>query len=175
MMDQIYGVLKLRIQRGINLAIRDLRSSDPYVVVSMGTHQKLKTRIMHKDLNPEWNEELTLMVDDIKTPIHLKVFDKDMFSADDEMGEAVIDIRSYVKCWNKGLEKLPDGCVVKRIQPNENNYLAEESPCIWHNGTIIQRMLLKLRNVECGELLCELEWVSVLGSMGLLELQQLHA
>ncbi|QHN95800.1 Protein C2-DOMAIN ABA-RELATED [Arachis hypogaea] len=164
MMDQIYGVLKLRIQRGINLAIRDLRSSDPYVVVSMGT-QKLKTKIMHKDLNPEWNEELTLM----------KVFDKDMFSADDEMGEAVIDIKPYVKCWNKGLEKLPDGCVVKRIQPNENNYLAEESPCIWHNGTIIQRMLLKLRNVECGELLCELEWLSVLGSMGLLELQQLHA
>ncbi|XLT04993.1 hypothetical protein HN51_043742 [Arachis hypogaea] len=142
MMDQIYGVLKLRIQRGINLAIRDLRSSDPYVVVSMGTQ---------------------------------KVFDKDMFSADDEMGEAVIDIKPYVKCWNKGLEKLPDGCVVKRIQPNENNYLAEESPCIWHNGTIIQRMLLKLRNVECGELLCELEWLSVLGSMGLLELQQLHA
>lgn len=35
-MDSILGLLKLRVKRGINLAIRDARTSDPYVVVNMG-------------------------------------------------------------------------------------------------------------------------------------------
>lgn len=34
--DNILGLLKLRIKRGINLAIRDARASDPYIVVDMG-------------------------------------------------------------------------------------------------------------------------------------------
>ncbi|MED6191609.1 hypothetical protein PIB30_001888 [Stylosanthes scabra] len=170
-MDGIYGILKLRIKRGIDLAIRDLLSSDPYVVVTMGS-QKLKTKIIYKNTNPEWNEEFTLMVEDIKTPIRLNVFDKDTFTPDDEMGEAIIDIKPYVECWKMELESLPEGSVAERIQPSENNYLADESPCIWRHGTIIQHMVLTLRNVECGELICELEWLNILGSMRLLELQQ---
>lgn len=37
-MEKMLGLLRIRIHRGINLAIRDvhLRSSDPYVVVRMG-------------------------------------------------------------------------------------------------------------------------------------------
>jgi hypothetical protein len=30
------GLLRIRVQRGINLAVRDTVSSDPYVAVSMG-------------------------------------------------------------------------------------------------------------------------------------------
>ena len=30
------GLLRVRIKRGVNLAVRDVRSSDPYVVVKMG-------------------------------------------------------------------------------------------------------------------------------------------
>jgi len=33
--------------------------------------QKLKTRVVKKNLNPEWNEELTLSISDPHTPIHL--------------------------------------------------------------------------------------------------------
>jgi Ca2+-dependent lipid-binding protein len=33
--------------------------------------QKLKTRVVKNNCNPEWNEELTLSVRDVKTPIHL--------------------------------------------------------------------------------------------------------
>ena len=33
--------------------------------------QKLKTRVIKKNCNPDWNEELTLSVKDVKTPIHL--------------------------------------------------------------------------------------------------------
>lgn len=32
----VLGVLKIRVRRGINLAIRDSFCSDPYVVITMG-------------------------------------------------------------------------------------------------------------------------------------------
>lgn len=35
-MDNLFGLLRIKIKRGINLAVRDVRSSDPYVVVKMG-------------------------------------------------------------------------------------------------------------------------------------------
>lgn len=36
LMDNLLGLLRIRIKRGVNLAVRDVRSSDPYVVVRMG-------------------------------------------------------------------------------------------------------------------------------------------
>ena len=35
LMDSLLGLLRIRIKRGVNLAVRDLNSSDPYVVVKM--------------------------------------------------------------------------------------------------------------------------------------------
>ena len=168
--SNILGLLKLRIKRGINLAIRDTNSSDPYVVVNMG-EQKLKTRVVKNNCNPEWNEELTLSIRDAKTPIHLTVFDKDTFSVDDKMGDAEIDLKTYAQCVQMKLDKLPNGCAIKRVQANRTNCLAEESSCIWKNGKIVQEMILRLRNVESGELVVEIEWVDVPGCRGLLGVQ----
>ncbi|KAK7310101.1 hypothetical protein RJT34_07374 [Clitoria ternatea] len=169
-MESILGLLKLRIKRGVNLAIRDARASDPYVVVNMG-EQKLKTRAVKNNCNPEWNEELTLSIKDIQIPINLIVYDKDTFSADDKMGEAVINLKPYVECLGMGLEKLSDGCVVKRIQVDRTNCLAEESSCVWKNGKIVQEMALRLKNVECGEVVMEIEWVDIPGCKGLPKIQ----
>ncbi|KAK8537025.1 hypothetical protein V6N12_043206 [Hibiscus sabdariffa] len=72
LMDDLLGLLRIRVKRGINLAVRDVRSSDPYVVVKMGK-QKLKTRVIKKDVNPEWNEDLTLSVMDPSVPIRMTV------------------------------------------------------------------------------------------------------
>ena len=36
MLGHLVGLVKVRVLRGVNLAIRDLRSSDPYVVIRMG-------------------------------------------------------------------------------------------------------------------------------------------
>lgn len=36
LMEDTLGLLRIHVHRGINLAVRDLRSSDPYVVVRMG-------------------------------------------------------------------------------------------------------------------------------------------
>ncbi|XP_061357309.1 protein C2-DOMAIN ABA-RELATED 9-like isoform X1 [Gastrolobium bilobum] len=168
----VLGLLKLRIKRGINLAIRDSRSSDPYIVVNMG-EQKLRTHVVKQNCNPEWNEELTLSIRDVNTPIHLTVYDKDTFSVDDKMGEAEIDLKPYLECVKMAmeLEKLPHGCAVKRIQPNRTNCLAEESSCILQNGNIIQDMILRLRNVERGEIVVQIEWIDVIGCKGLSEVE----
>lgn len=87
------------------------------------------------------------------------------------MGDAEIDLKPYVQCVQMKLNKLPNGCAVKRIQPNRNNCLSEESSCIWRNGVIIQEMILRLRNVESGELVVEIEWVDIPGCKGLSEVE----
>jgi len=82
------------------------------------------------------------------------------------MGEADIDIKPYLQCVKMGLNDLPDGHVVKTVQPDTINCLAEESSCVWRNGKVVQEMSLRLRNVESGEVLVEIEWIDVTESEG---------
>lgn len=35
-METLLGLLRIRVRRGINLAVRDVRTSDPYIVIKMG-------------------------------------------------------------------------------------------------------------------------------------------
>lgn len=35
-LNNLLGLLRIRVKRGVNLAVRDLNSSDPYVIVKMG-------------------------------------------------------------------------------------------------------------------------------------------
>ncbi|KAH9319597.1 hypothetical protein KI387_021366, partial [Taxus chinensis] len=69
-MEDMVGLLKVRVAKGKNLAIRDLKSSDPYVVVSLG-NQMVRTRVVRKNLNPVWDEELTLSVPKSTPPLKL--------------------------------------------------------------------------------------------------------
>ncbi|PIN11690.1 putative Ca2+-dependent phospholipid-binding protein [Handroanthus impetiginosus] len=165
-MDSLLGLLRIRVKRGVNLAIRDVRSSDPYVVVKMGK-QKLKTRVIKKDVNPEWNEDLKLSVSHPKIPILLNVYDHDTFSLDDKMGDADFDIRPFIEAVKMRLEGLPNGTIITKIQPSRSNCLSEESSVIWKDGKVVQDMCLRLRNVECGEVEIQLQWIDVPGSRGL--------
>lgn len=48
--------------------------SDPYVVLFIRPLWKFKTKVVHNDLNPTWNETFTLDVEDQETQIvHFKV------------------------------------------------------------------------------------------------------
>lgn len=97
-----------------------------------------------------------------------EVFDSDTLTGDDKMGDAEIDIRPYVDCVRMGLENLPTGTVITRVQPCRTNCLSDESCCVWDNGKILQNMFLRLRNVERGEVEVQIEWVDVPGCKGLL-------
>uniref|UniRef100_A0A6N2NKU0 Arf-GAP domain-containing protein n=1 Tax=Salix viminalis TaxID=40686 RepID=A0A6N2NKU0_SALVM len=70
-MVEFMGLLKVKIKQGTNLAIRDMMSSDPYVIVSLGK-QTAQTTVMKSNLNPVWNEELMLSVPQDFGPIKLR-------------------------------------------------------------------------------------------------------
>ncbi|KAL0429556.1 UNVERIFIED_CONTAM: protein C2-DOMAIN ABA-RELATED 4 [Sesamum radiatum] len=161
--DTLLGLLRIRVRRGINLAVRDVRSSDPYVVVRMGK-QKLKTRVINKDINPEWNEDLTLSVADPNQPVSLTVFDHDTFSPDDPMGDAEFHITQFMEAVRMELEGVPDGTIITKVQPCRANCLAEESCIVWTEGHVSQDMCLRLKNVECGEVEIQLQWIPLPGS-----------
>ncbi|GJM91058.1 hypothetical protein PR202_ga07394 [Eleusine coracana subsp. coracana] len=157
MLAHLIGLVKVRVVRGVNLAVRDLCSSDPYVIVRMGK-QKLKTRVIKKSTNPEWNEELTLSIEDAAVPIRLEVYDKDTF-IDDSMGHAELDIRPLVEIVKMKLQDVADNTVVKKLVPNRQNCLAEESTISISQGKVKQDIVVRLKNVECGEIELQLQWV----------------
>ncbi|KAK1317412.1 putative ADP-ribosylation factor GTPase-activating protein AGD11 [Acorus calamus] len=165
-MEGVLGLLKVRVLRGINLAIRDTTSSDAYVVLKLA-NQKLKTRVIKKNINPQWNEDLTLYVADPSLPIRLRVYDKDLFSQDDKMGDAEIEIGPFVEAVRIQTESTRNGTVLGNMRPNRQNCLAEDSSIIVKDGKVIQDMILRLRNVECGEVQLQLQWVSIPGGIGL--------
>ncbi|XP_016197729.1 probable ADP-ribosylation factor GTPase-activating protein AGD13 [Arachis duranensis] len=158
-MVEFIGMLKVKVIRGTNLAIRDIKTSDPYVVLNLGT-QTSQTRVISSNLNPVWNEEIMLSVPEIYGPIKLKVFDYDTFSADDIMGEADIDIQplisSAMACGNAAMfANMQIGKWLKA----DGNALIEDSIVNIVDGKVIQAMTLKLQNVECGEIDLEIEWI----------------
>lgn len=95
------------------------------------------------------------------------VYDKDTFTVDDSMGTANIDIRGLIKCLKMGLQSLPDGTKVERIQPTKENCLSEESCVVWNNGKMTQDMILRLKDVECGEVDVQIEWIEIPGCKGI--------
>ncbi|XP_076936943.1 protein C2-DOMAIN ABA-RELATED 4-like [Bidens hawaiensis] len=160
-MSQLLGLLRVHIHRGVNLAIRDLRSSDPYVIIRMGK-QKLKTRVVKKNLNPVWDEDLTLSVVE-PLPVKLAVYDRDLFSADDKMGDAEFDFTPFLEAVRMRFDDIPDNTIITTVKPTRTNCLAEESYITWIDGRVVQNMVLRLRNVECGEIEIKLSWIDVPG------------
>ncbi|CAA6675217.1 unnamed protein product [Spirodela intermedia] len=153
------GLLKVLVIRGRNLSIRDLRSSDPYVVVSW-RNKRVKTKVIKKNVNPEWNEDLTLCVHDPSINIKLEVFDKDTFTPDDPMGNVEIDIQPLVEAGRADLGTLLDNDIIRIVSPDSTNCLVGESKIYIYNEKVVQDMILRLRDVECGEVELRLEWVN---------------
>lgn len=159
--------------------------------------QKLKTKVVKKNVNPQWEEDLTFTVTDPNLPLNLVnyflnltitfskpdrltnfynhlwfelkqvVYDHDLFSKDDKMGDAEIDLKPYIEALRMELSGLPDGTIISTIHPNRSNCLAEESYIRWSNDRIVQSVCLRLRNVERGEVEIELQWIDLPGSKGL--------
>ncbi|XVF47414.1 hypothetical protein PTKIN_Ptkin03bG0107300 [Pterospermum kingtungense] len=128
---------------------------------------KLKTRVVKKNTNPEWNDDLTLTIQDPSLLVKLAVYDKDAFSLDDKMGDAKFDIGQFVEAVKMRLKDLPSGTIIRKIQPSRENCLSGDSCLVWSNGKVVQDMFLMLRNVKSGEIQLQLECVDIPGSRGL--------
>lgn len=95
------------------------------------------------------------------------VYDKDTFTLDDKMGDAELDIRPFLEALRMRLGNVPDGTIITRTKPSRENCLAEESSIVWMEGKVVQNIILRLRNVECGEVEIQLQWIDVPGSRGI--------
>lgn len=158
-MVEFIGMLKVKVIKGTNLAIRDIKSSDPYVVLSLG-QQTVQTTIIRSNLNPVWNEEYMLSVPEHYGQIKLKVFDHDTFSADDIMGEADIDLQSLItSAMAFGDAGMFGDMQIGKWLKSDDNALIEDSTVNIVDGKVKQMMSLKLQDVESGELDLELEWI----------------
>ncbi|XP_020091100.1 ADP-ribosylation factor GTPase-activating protein AGD12-like isoform X1 [Ananas comosus] len=156
---EFIGELKVKVIRGTNLAVRDMLSSDPYVVLTLG-QQKVQTTVKKSNLNPVWNEVLKFSVPQHYGPLKLEVYDHDVFTADDIMGEAEIDLQPMITAAMAfGDPSLLGNMQIGKWFKTSDNALIKDSTVKIVDGKVKQEVFLKLQNVESGDLDLELEWV----------------
>ncbi|XP_040398002.1 multiple C2 and transmembrane domain-containing protein 1 isoform X9 [Cygnus olor] len=87
--------LDITLRRGQNLAARDRGgTSDPYVKFKLGGKEVFRSKTIHKNLNPVWEEKTSILIDNPREPIYVKVFDYDFGLQDDFIGSAFLDLTS---------------------------------------------------------------------------------
>ncbi|XP_062174937.1 probable ADP-ribosylation factor GTPase-activating protein AGD11 isoform X2 [Alnus glutinosa] len=158
-MVEFIGLIKVNVVKGTNLAIRDVMTSDPYVILALG-NQSVKTRVIKSNLNPVWNESLMLSIPENIPPLKLLVYDKDAFTTDDFMGEAEIDIQPLViaaKAYENST--INESIQLGKWLASKDNTLVKDSIISLVDGMVRQEISLRLQNVERGVLEIELECV----------------
>uniref|UniRef100_A0A8C4E8X2 Multiple C2 domains, transmembrane 1a n=2 Tax=Dicentrarchus labrax TaxID=13489 RepID=A0A8C4E8X2_DICLA len=87
--------LDIVLKKGNNLAIRDRTgTSDPYVKFKIAGKEVFRSKTIHKNLNPVWDERVSLLVETLRDPLYVKVFDYDFGLQDDFMGSAYLHLES---------------------------------------------------------------------------------
>lgn len=158
-MVEFVGLIKIDIIRGTNLAIRDVMSSDPYVIINLG-HQTMKTKVVKSSLNPVWNERLMLSIPDPVPLLKLQVYDKDTFTTDDRMGEAEINIQPLVAAAKAHeTSAIADTAQLNKWLAKDGIWIPRDSAISIINGKVKQVVNARLQNVERGQLEMELECV----------------
>ncbi|XP_044131936.1 multiple C2 and transmembrane domain-containing protein 1 isoform X1 [Bufo gargarizans] len=85
--------LDVTLKRGSNLAARDRGgTSDPYVKFKIGGKEVFRSKTIHKNLNPVWEDKVSLLIENLKESLYVKVFDYDFGFQDDFMGSAFLDL-----------------------------------------------------------------------------------
>ncbi|KAM7267570.1 hypothetical protein ACFE04_009736 [Oxalis oulophora] len=158
-MIEFIGLIKVNVVKGMNLAVRDVMTSDPYVILSLG-QQSVKTRVIKSSLNPVWNESLMLSIPEDIPPLKILVYDKDTFSTDDFMGEAEIDIEPLVTA-AKAHERssINEPMQLGKLVASKENTLVSDGIINLIDGKVKQEVSLRLQNVERGVLDILLECV----------------
>ncbi|XP_050235242.1 probable ADP-ribosylation factor GTPase-activating protein AGD11 [Mercurialis annua] len=158
-MVEFVGLIKVNVVKGTNLAVRDVVTSDPYVILSLG-HQSVRTRVIKNNLNPVWNESLMLSIPEHIPALKVLVYDKDTFTTDDFMGEAEIDIHALVAA-AKAYETstISEPVQLGKWVASKDNTLLKDGVIILEDGKVKQDISLRLQNVERGSLEIQLECV----------------
>ncbi|KAH9307779.1 hypothetical protein KI387_035690, partial [Taxus chinensis] len=145
------GCVKVRVVNGTDLVIRDRwrRSSDPYVILKLGSTEMGRTSIAKANLHPTWNEEFVFLITEANCLLKLEIWDHDTIR-DDKMGNAEIDLKPLMENEAK-LERM--------VSPSKEKCLYKDSNIVKCNGKkTMQEACLKLRGVEKGLLTLQFEW-----------------
>merc|ERR1719431_565969 len=116
--------------------------SDPYAVVSFDD-EKIKTKTVKNNQNPEWNFDLDIPIDtDGPRKIKIDVFDKDKIGKDKPLGSACMDVADIQKGNDFDKDWIPlDGVKSGQIQVSTDFSPESELPMRKGSG---------LGNVESG-------------------------
>eukprot|EP00252_Welwitschia_mirabilis_P013574 TRINITY_DN29840_c0_g1_i1.p1 TRINITY_DN29840_c0_g1~~TRINITY_DN29840_c0_g1_i1.p1 ORF type:complete len:146 (-),score=30.48 TRINITY_DN29840_c0_g1_i1:41-478(-) len=69
-----------------------LCNMDPYVILTYRSQEKKSSVAQDAGSNPQWNETFVFQVSDCGSDLLLRIMDKDRFSTDDFVGEAIIPL-----------------------------------------------------------------------------------
>ncbi|XP_063996839.1 multiple C2 and transmembrane domain-containing protein 1 isoform X1 [Pogoniulus pusillus] len=87
--------LDITLRRGQHLAARDRGgTSDPYVKFKLGGKEVFRSKTIHKNLNPVWEEKASILIENLREPLYIKVFDYDFGLQDDFIGSAFLNFTS---------------------------------------------------------------------------------
>jgi hypothetical protein len=88
------------------------------------------------------------------------VFDKDIFKADDNMGDAKIDIKPLIAAskLSEELKTFQNGMNIRKIVASKENGFVTDSVITVKDGYVVQEVCVKLTNVEKGQIELELKW-----------------
>lgn len=71
-------------------------TSDPYCTIrSSFNRQKFKTKVIKKNLNPQWNQTFQFITSKPEGQIFIKIYDKDIIFKDEFMGEIMVDLKDF--------------------------------------------------------------------------------
>ncbi|CAL5221943.1 g4219 [Coccomyxa viridis] len=90
------GVLTVNLIEAINVPKADVcKWSDPYVVMYLSPHRKLKSTIANTTRHPVWNESFQLLVSSYRDDaLTLLLYDHDRVTADERLGRADYPVRN---------------------------------------------------------------------------------
>lgn len=121
-------------------------TSDPYVRIMQGEEQLHKSPEKKKTVNPVWNDQANVYIENAFEPLTFQVYDKDIVGTDDFMGQADFDLTTCeIKKSNEVTLHLEDGGDEDLIRKNKKRKTL---------GYIIVRIILSpLTKEEYNEIL----------------------
>jgi hypothetical protein len=95
--------LTVRVIAARNLRAMDFNGfSDPYVKLQVGK-QRFKTKVVKMNLNPEWDQEFSFAVADVREVLKLDVYDEDLIGIDDFLGQVRVPLEDLLAAENLSL------------------------------------------------------------------------
>lgn len=95
--------LLVKVIEARNLPAVDLNGfSNPYVRLLLGK-SRCRTKVVKKCLNPSWNEEFSLWVEDLNEDLTVCVLDEDKYFNDGFVGQMKVPVSRVLDTENKTL------------------------------------------------------------------------